>query len=69
LLHQELFEEGKEAIFFSSDDEMLSKTRFYLANNEARERIAAAGRVRCERSGYSNTALLQKIIDTVQRLD
>lgn len=68
-LHQELFEEGKEAEFFSSDDEMLDKTRFYLANNEARQRIAAAGRARCERSGYSSAELLEKIIDTVQRLD
>jgi spore maturation protein CgeB len=66
-LHQELFGEGKEADFFSSDDEMLDKTRFYLAHNEARERIASAGRARCERSGYSSTELLRKIIDTVQR--
>ena len=65
-LHQELFEEGKEADFFSSDDEMLDKTRFYLANNETRERIAAAGLARCEQSGYSSNNLLQKIIDTVQ---
>lgn len=68
-LHQELFGEGKEADFFSSDDEMLDKTRFYLTNNETRERIAAAGRARCERSGYSSANLLQKIIDTVQRSD
>ena len=68
-LHQELFGEGKEADFFSSDDEMLDKTRFYLTNNETRERIAAAGRARCERSGYSSANLLQKVIDTVQRSD
>ena len=66
-LHQQLFDEGKEAEFFSSDDEMSDKTRFYLKNDEARQRIAAAGRIRCDRSGYSSTELLQKIIDTIQR--
>lgn len=68
-LHQEIFKEGEEAEFFSSDDEMLDKARFYLGNNEARQRIASAGRARCERSGYSTTELLRKIIDTVQHLD
>ncbi|OAI49814.1 hypothetical protein AYO43_00095 [Nitrospira sp. SCGC AG-212-E16] len=68
-LHQELYEEGKEAEFFSSDDEMLDKARYYLGHSEARQRIAAAGRARCERSGYSTTELLQKIIDTLQRFD
>lgn len=61
-LHQELFEEGKEADFFSSDEEMQDKTRFYLANQEARQKIAAAGRARCERSGYSSANLMSKII-------
>lgn len=66
-VHQELFDEGKEADFFSSDEEMLDKTRFYLKHDEARIRIASAGRARCERSGYSSTELLKTIIDTVQR--
>ena len=64
-LHQELLEEGKEAEFFDSDDEMLDKARFYLKNNEARQRVAAAGRIRCEQSGYSSANLLSKIIDAL----
>ena len=68
-LHQGLFEEGKEADFFSSDEEMLDKTRFYLTHEDARMRIASAGRARCERSGYSSTELLKKIIETVERSD
>lgn len=67
-LHQELFEEGKEAEFFSSDDEMIEKTRFYLRHDEARRQIAAAGRVRCERSGYSSLELLRKILETITGL-
>jgi spore maturation protein CgeB len=67
-LHQQLFDEGKEAEFFSSDDEMLDKTRFYLKNEQAREQIASAGRLRCEKSGYSSTELLTTIIKTVEEL-
>jgi len=51
--HQEQFEEGKEAEFFDSDDELLAKTRYYLAHPDQRRRIAVAGRERCLRSGYS----------------
>lgn len=64
-LHQQLFDEGKEAEFFSSDEEMIEKTRFYLRHDEARQQIAAAGRVRCERSGYSSTELLRKVVETL----
>lgn len=68
-LHQQLFDEGKEAEFFSSDEEMVEKTRFYLQHDEARRQIAAAGRTRCERSGYSSFDLLRKIFEAVSHLD
>jgi spore maturation protein CgeB len=51
--HCEFFEEGKEAEYFASDDEFRDKVRYYLANEEARERIAKAGHERCMTSGYS----------------
>jgi spore maturation protein CgeB len=68
-MHQQLFDEGTEAEFFSSDEEMVDKTRFYLQHDEARQQIAAAGRARCERSGYSSVELLRKIVETVSHLD
>lgn len=51
--HCEFFEEGKEAEYFSSDEEYRDKVKFYLANESTRLRIANAGHERCMSSGYS----------------
>lgn len=63
--HLALFEEGQEAEFFSTPEELLSKTRYYLAHSQERERIAAAGRERCLRSEYSYHDRLEKILTQV----
>jgi spore maturation protein CgeB len=60
--HQALFREGVEAEFFGDDCEMRDKVDYYLHNDDARRRIAAAGRVRCHQSGYSSEAQLTKIL-------
>lgn len=64
--HQILFQEAKEAEFFSNDEELLDKTRFYLANPNARLKIALAGRERCEKSGYNYESTLSKIISLLE---
>jgi len=61
--HLALFEEGKEAEFFSSNDEMLGKINYFLANPDKRQRIAEAGRKRCIDSGYSNEDRLKVLLD------
>ena len=63
--HMALFEEGKEAEFFSSFDEMVEKVRYYLGHEADRARIARAGRERCLRSGYSNQEIMTKRLRTV----
>ncbi len=63
--HQQLFEEGKEAEFFAGDEELEDKIRFYLANGDARQRIALAGRERCIRSDYSSEAQLRTVLAEV----
>ncbi|MCK4809729.1 MAG: glycosyltransferase family 1 protein [Candidatus Omnitrophica bacterium] len=52
--HLRLFKEDEEAVFFSSDVELVEKLRYYIKRPEERRRIARAGRDRCLKSGYSN---------------
>jgi hypothetical protein len=60
--HLRLFEEGKEAEFFASFEELLAKCRHYLAHDLERRKIAAAGYRRCH-AGYSNTQRLSGILE------
>lgn len=66
--HQEFFEEGREAEFFDTAEELLDKVRFYIANDAARSRVAAAGRARCLRSGYAYTNRLEKALGEARQL-
>jgi spore maturation protein CgeB len=61
--HRELFREGEEAEFFASDGELLEKTRWYLAHEEERARVAAAGMHRCHASDYSNDHQLALVLE------
>ncbi len=64
--HAELFEEGVEAELFADRDEMLVKVRRYVADPEARARIAAAGRERCLRSDYSHEAAVRRMLAALE---
>ena len=60
---QTLFGEGVEADYFGSDRELLDKVRYYLEHDEARRRIAAAGRRRCVDSGYDHARAVHRVIE------
>jgi hypothetical protein len=60
--HRRLFQEGVEAEFFDSPEELLAKIQFYLDNEDKRRAMAAAGRQRCLTSGYSNPERLAGVL-------
>jgi hypothetical protein len=66
--HRNLFSEGIEADYFSTEEELVRKVRYYLDHPGERDRVAAAGRVRCLTSGYSSFDRVRDIIDRVDRL-
>jgi spore maturation protein CgeB len=61
--HQDLFEEGKEAEFFDSLDELVEKATFYSRNKGARQRVADAGYRRCGEGGYSYLCRLRSALE------
>ena len=60
--HLALFEDGKEAVFFDSDDDLVRKTRHYLANPQEAADIASAGYRRTRASDYSYHRLAADMI-------
>jgi spore maturation protein CgeB len=67
--HLALFEEDREAVYFSSDDELLDKTRWYLAHEDARARIAEAGLRRCWTGGYMYEQRLEQVLACIAARD
>lgn len=66
--HLELFEEGKEAAFFDGERELLEQLRHHLNHPEERSRIAAGGRERCLRGGYSNAQRLEQMLRKIEAI-
>ena len=63
--HQSFFEEGREAEFFGSAEELVEKAKFYASHETERSRLAAAGRARCVASGYAYVERLRPVLDAV----
>jgi spore maturation protein CgeB len=66
--HRELFEEAKEAEFFTSAEELVDKTKFYCGDESARLRIARAGFERCVRSRYAYVHRLDAALGALARI-
>lgn len=66
--HLELFEEGKEAEFFGTKEELLEKVRYYLDHEDERKRIALAGKGRCLKSGYSYHERIKEMFRVIDEL-
>ena len=46
----EMYADGVEAVFYMSKDDFVSKVKYYLENDDEREKIARAGRERLLKS-------------------
>lgn len=64
--HLAMFQENKEAVFFSNNEELLKKCQYYLNHDTERNEIAKNGRQRCILSDYSNDGLIRGIISKIQ---
>ena len=62
-LHMALFEENKEAVFFSTKEELLSKVTQYLSMPEERLQIADAGMRKCHTAGFTHESRLKEVME------
>lgn len=63
--HETLFEEGKEAVFFSDNEELLEKCKYYILHPDELRQIREAGYNRCLRSGYSNNETIKNVFKEI----
>lgn len=68
VVHLSLFEADKEAVFFTTKEQLLHKVKYYLQHSDERKAIAAAGLARCDNNGYSHEERLKQVINTVSSL-
>ena len=61
--HNNLFIEDKEAVYFSSKEELLEKVKFFTENDMKREIIAMNGYKKCLDQDYSYHNMAKKILN------
>jgi spore maturation protein CgeB len=61
--HEALFAEDREAAFFSDLDDLCAKITYYLAHDEKRREIAAAGHRKVTSGKFSDLDRLTEIVD------
>ncbi|MBX2939213.1 MAG: glycosyltransferase [Ferruginibacter sp.] len=67
-VHEQLFRENEEAVFFDTKEELLIKVKMYLSDKTQRKQIAEKGYKRCYESGYDHQSRLKEIIQIVTGL-
>ena len=66
--HLDLFREGEEAAYFTTPDDFVDKVRYYLANDEARARIADAGYKKVTSGGHTYKDRLEQMLKLAEQL-
>lgn len=64
--HEKFFEDGKEAVFFENDEDLLFKVRYYLKNDEERKIIAKAGLIRSLVDDYSHKKRINVLLNRLK---
>lgn len=62
--HKKLFKEDEEAVYFSNDEELLEKIKYFLREENRRLQIANRGFIRCKKSGYDNISMVKKVFSS-----
>jgi spore maturation protein CgeB len=65
--HLQMYEDGKEALLWSSPEECAALCNYALENDERRQAIARAGKARVLLNGHYNEHVLQTIISRAMR--
>lgn len=63
--HRAMYKEDEEAVFWSTPEECAKKCFSLLTDEERRNRIAKAGRLRCMDSGYLNEPVMRRILNVL----
>lgn len=63
----DFFKEGKEAEYFSTPDELLEKSEFYLKNDDLRKKISKAGYEKIFRAVYTYENMAKQLLSIVSK--
>ncbi len=66
--HCEWFEDGKDVVFFDSDDELCDKVRYYVKHDAERRRIARAGYEKITLGKHTYRDRIKTILHLAQEL-
>lgn len=64
-----LFEGGVEADYFRSPQELVMKAKYYLANLDCRDAVAAAGRARACRDGHDIVSRMSRVLNWYDEIE
>lgn len=63
--HLALFEEGREAVFFASNQELYEQCLYYLNHEDERLKIRESGYQKCLDAGYDNQQTIKRVLDEI----